>query len=128
MESVMTPNGPQVRLGAVLVRIKKPKLKDYKRFIQLVAELRFSVDLNALFAGDPAAAKPAFEALAQAPDALAEVCALASDATVEQAMEADIEQVMELFVACVKHANVVEAITGSLKKVWGAEPQAPEKQ
>ncbi len=126
-EATLIDSGPQLYLGSVLVRVKKPRLRDYKRFIELVAEFRFKVDLRILFSGDDQAAKEAFIALAETPDKVAEICALASDATVEQALDADLEQTLELVIACVKHANVVQAITGALKKVWGVTGTPPQE-
>ncbi len=124
-EQVLIDNGPQVTLGVVVVRVKKPKLRDYKRFIELVAEMRLSIDIQSLFSGEQEASRRAFEALAQTPDKIAELCALASDATADQALDADPEQVLELLVACIKHANVVQAISDAVKKVWGAGPTPP---
>lgn len=127
MESITTESGPQVQLGAVVVTVKKPKLKDYKRFLKLVAEVRYTVDFEALTGSDPAKSAQAFEALADVPDKVAELCSLASDATVEQAGEADLEQVLGLLVACIKHANVLKALGEAVKKMAGAEGQAPKE-
>ncbi len=123
---VLGENGPECQLGAVLVRVRKPKLKDYTRFLMVVAEIRMTVNIEALFSNNPADSGKAWQVLAEVPEKVALVCSLASDATIEQAQEADLEQAIDLFVACVKYANVVGAISGALKKVWGAtETEAP---
>ena len=116
-ESKMLPRGREVDfLGEKVVVLPIP-LRKWKELVVKVAEIVDLADIQALTGeGD---FKTAFSRLQDAPEKIAELCALATPVEKDKVLDADFEQAFGLLIVAIEVNNVIKVLKDAIKKVKG---------